>query len=377
MTVETENGDLIGQQGERKSLNTPALVLDKAAMERNIARMAAFAADKGLALRPHAKTHKSIDIARLQLNAGARGICCAKLGEAEALAAAGTVPSILITSPVVSAPAIARLASLHEEIEEVMVVVDHPENVRALAAAFAADKPLDVLIDIDPGIHRTGVASPDAAVALAREIAAHPSLCLRGVQFYCGLHQHIQSYAERRAAIVERTGYLRGIVDQLTETGFAPDIISGGGTGTHEIDAELGLFTELQVGSYVFMDNEYGECELFGDAENFEAALFVDARIVSCNTPGMATVDAGFKALSTDGGKPVVTAGAPDGSAFIFMGDEHGGLVAADHAFEHGAAVTLQVPHCDPTVNLHDAYHVVDGDTLIDIWPVTARGRSR
>lgn len=377
MATHSENASRIGQQGGRQSLNTPALVLDKAAMGRNIARMAGFAADKGLALRPHAKTHKSIDIAKLQLGAGARGICCAKLGEAEALARAGRIPSILITSPVVSGSAIARLAQLHRDTEELILVVDHPDNVRALAAAFETNAPLDVLIDIDPGIHRTGVASPDAAIDLARDIAEHASLRLRGVQFYCGLQQHIQSYEERRAAIVERTGYLRGIVERLTDAGFPPEIISGGGTGTHEIDAELGLFNELQVGSYIFMDTEYGACELFGEAENFEAALFVDARIVSCNTPGMATVDAGFKTLSTDGGTPVVAQGAPDGTNFIFMGDEHGGLLAAGHEFENGACVTLQVPHCDPTVNLHDAYHVVDGDTVIDIWPVTARGRSR
>ncbi|MGP1352245.1 MAG: DSD1 family PLP-dependent enzyme [Parasphingopyxis sp.] len=377
MAMLSENEALIGQQGGRRSLNTPALVLDRAAMERNIARMAAFAADKGLALRPHAKTHKSIDIAKLQLEAGARGICCAKLGEAEALAAAGSVPSILITSPVVSARAIARLVKLHEQTDGLMVVVDHPDNVRALAAAFDEHAPLDLLIDIDPGIHRTGAASPEAAVDLAREIASHPSLQLRGVQFYCGLQQHIASYAERRAAIVERTDYLRGVVERLSEAGFPPEIVSGGGTGTHEIDAELGVLNELQVGSYVFMDNEYGVCQLFDHAENFEPALLVDARIVSCNTPGMATVDAGFKALSTDGGTPVVMDGAPEGTGFIFMGDEHGGLLAADHVFAHGSMVTLQVPHCDPTVNLHDAYHVVDGDTVIDIWPVTARGRSR
>ena len=377
MTFENENSELIGQQGGRRALNTPALVLDKAAMERNIARMAAFAAEKGLALRPHAKTHKSIDIARIQLEAGARGICCAKLGEAEALAAAGSVPNILITSPVVAAPAIARLVKLHGKTDELMVVVDHPHNAVRLAEAFTAESPLHVLIDIDPGIHRTGVASPEAAVDLAREIASNPSLRLRGVQFYCGLQQHIASYAERRAAIVERSEYLRGILERLTDAGFAPEIVSGGGTGTHEIDAELGVLNELQVGSYVFMDNEYGECQLFDDAENFEPALLVDARIVSCNTPGMATVDAGFKALSTDGGTPVVMDGAPEGTGFIFMGDEHGGLLATDHAFEHGSMVTLQVPHCDPTVNLHDAYHVVDGDTVIDIWPVTARGRSR
>lgn len=377
MSFENENSHLIGQQGGRRALNTPALILDRAAMERNIARMAAFAHANGIVLRPHAKTHKSFDIAKLQIEAGATGICCAKLGEAEALAASGEIPSILLTSPVVSPLAIERLAKLHRETGELIVVVDHAGNVRRLAAACRADEPLSVLIDIDPGIHRTGVASPEAAVAIAEEIANHASLRLRGVQFYCGLHQHIKSYEERRAAIAERTEYLRGVIDRLSEAGLAPEIISGGGTGTHQIDAELGLLNELQVGSYVFMDNEYDECELFEGEENFETAVFVDTRIISCNTPGMATLDAGFKALSTDGGKPVVTDGAPEGTTFVFMGDEHGGLLAGDHQFDHAATVSLQVPHCDPTVNLYDAYHVVDGDTLVDIWPVTARGRSR
>lgn len=377
MAFENENSGLIGQQGSRRSLNTPALVIDKAAMERNIARMAAFSRDHGVALRPHAKTHKSIDIVKLQIAAGAKGICCAKLGEAEALAAAGDIPSILITSPVVSRLAMERLAALHGETDELMVVVDHPDNVRNLAALFEEDAPLSVVIDIDPGFHRTGAATPEAVVELAAEIGNHASLRFRGVQFYCGVHQHIRSFEERRTAIIERTEYLSGIVEQLDAAGFAPEIVTGGGTGTHAIDAELGLFNELQVGSYIFMDNEYGECELFGDAENFEASLFVDARVVSSNTPGMATVDAGFKTLSTDGGTPVPMDGAPEGAGFIFMGDEHGGLIAADHEFEHGATVSLQVPHCDPTVNLHDANHVVDGDTLVDIWPVTARGRSR
>jgi len=372
-----DHAHLIGQAGGRAALNTPALVVDRGALMRNIERMASFARDRQIALRPHAKTHKSLDIAKLQLAAGAGGICCAKLGEAEALTTGGDIPSVLITSPVVSEPAIARLVALHERVPQLMVVVDHPANVRSLSAAFSDDKPLGLMIDIDPGIHRTGVTSAETAVDLAREIAAHASLRFEGVQFYCGLQQHIKSYADRRAAITERTDYLRSIVDALTEGGFAPGIISGGGTGTHNIDVELGLLTELQVGSYVFMDNEYGECELFGDAENFEAALFVDARIVSCNTPGMATVDAGFKALSTDGGTPIVVDGAPEGTGFIFMGDEHGGLLAPNHAFTHAAPVTLQVPHCDPTVNLHDAYHVVDGDMIVDIWPVTARGRSR
>ena len=373
----SENDGFLGQQGGRRSLNTPALVIDRKALQRNIDRMADFAADKAIGLRPHAKTHKSFEIASLQVAAGAKGVCCAKLGEAEALVAAGPIPSILITSPVVSDAAIERLAKLASETSELMVVVDHPDNVEKLAAAFDANDPLHVLIDIDPGIHRTGVASPEAALELAKDIAGHASLRFRGLQFYCGLHQHIKSYEERRTAIIERTEYLRGIVIQLTDAGMAPELISGGGTGTHEIDAELGLFNELQVGSYVFMDNEYGECELFAEADNFEAALLVDTRIVSCNTPGMATVDAGFKALSTDGGTPVVVGGAPEETKYIFMGDEHGALINADHEFEHGSSVSVQVPHCDPTVNLHAAYHVVEDDTLVDIWPVTARGRSR
>ena len=378
MDTRALHAPLIGQQGSREALNTPVLVIDRDALERNIARMAEFARGKSVALRPHAKTHKSADIARMQVAAGAIGICCAKLGEAEALAAEGGIENILITSPVVSPPAIARLVELRKNRPGLMVVVDHPDNAAALAAASPAEYPLDVLIDIDPGIGRTGVASAEAAVALASTIGTLPQLRLRGVQCYCGIQQHIESFAERKAAIEERTAYLSTIIDALTAAGAAPEIVSGGGTGTHRIDAEIGVFTELQVGSYVFMDRQYAECDLAGDGEQaFETALFVDARAVSINTPGLATIDAGFKAFATDGGVPVVTSGAPEGAVYIFMGDEHGGILSPDFAPRLADRVTLQVPHCDPTVNLYSDYHLVRGDTLIDIWPVTARGASR
>jgi len=369
---------LIGQQGSRRALNTPALVIDGDALDRNIAAMAAFAKQAGLTLRPHAKTHKSVQIARKQMAAGALGVCCAKIGEGEALADGG-INAILITSPVVTPQAIARLAALHERIGDLMVVADNPDNVDALARAFAeASRPLPVIVDIDPGIRRTGVASPEAAVALARKIAAANALRFAGVQFYCGVQQHIESYAERRAAIEERTQYLSSVIEALRAAGHAPEIITGGGTGTHHIDAELGVLNELQVGSYVFMDRQYEVCDLRGQgAQPFEPALFVDTHIVSANTQGMATLDAGFKALSTDGGTPKVIEGAPADAMFVFMGDEHGALIAMDHAFKVGDAVTLAPPHCDPTVNLYDAYHVVRGGTLTDIWPVSARGRSR
>ena len=371
---------LIGRQGSRADLNTPVLVLDVDALDRNIAAMAATAARHGVALRPHAKTHKSVDIARRQIAAGAVGVCCAKIGEAEALTGGG-IAGILITSPVAAPRAIERLAKLAAQADGLIAVVDHPDVAARIDAALAAeDARLDVLIDIDPGIARTGVASPEAAVALARMIAALPRLDLRGVQFYCGSQQHIADHAERAAAIAERTRYLESVIAALAGAGFAPGIVSGSGTGTHRIDMDLGVFTEYQAGSYVFMDKQYLDCDLTGDgACPFEVALGVDARVVSANHERLVTIDAGFKALSTDGGVAVVRRGAPESAQFAFMGDEHAALVALGIGamLAPGDPVTLTVPHCDPTVNLYDHYHVVSGDTLVAIWPVSARGRAR
>ena len=237
-----------------------------------------------------------------------------------------------------------------------------------------------MIIDIDPGIRRTGVASAEHAVALARAIEAAPRLRYRGVQFYCGVQQHIASFAERRAAIEERTRYLQDVIAALTVEGFTPDIVTGSGTGTHRIDLDLGVFTELQAGSYVFMDAQYLDCDLAdGPQSPFETALGVDARVVSANHAALVTIDAGFKSLSTDGGVAAVRNGAPPGTRFVFMGDEHGALIGPGIGddLKPGDPVTLTVPHCDPTVNLYDTYHVVRADTLIDLWPVSARGRAR
>lgn len=372
---------LIDQQGSRADLNTPVLVLDVEALDRNIQRMAALAANHGVALRPHAKTHKSVDIALRQKKAGAVGVCCAKIGEAEVLAGGG-ITGILITSPVAAPAAIIRLAALAAQADALMAVVDHPDVAGRIDAALAAaETKLDVIIDIDPGIARTGVASAEAAVALAKVISESANLEYRGVQFYCGSQQHIENYAERRAAIVERTAYLRQVIAALTGAGFVPEIVTGSGTGTHRIDLEIGVFTEYQTGSYVFMDKQYIDCDLTGDDGEppFEVALAVDARVVSANHSGLVTIDAGYKSLSTDGGVAVVQRGAPETAFFAFMGDEHAALIAPDIGTQlaPGDPVSLTVPHCDPTVNLYDNYHVVAGDTLIDIWPVSARGRAR
>ncbi|MDO8410200.1 MAG: DSD1 family PLP-dependent enzyme [Phenylobacterium sp.] len=372
------HGHLIGQQGSRRALNTPVLVLDVEALDRNIAAMAELAAQAGVRLRPHAKTHKSVDIARRQVAAGAVGLCCAKLGEAEALAEGG-IEGLHITSPVVTAPAITRLMALNARTERLSVVADNPANVTALAAA-SADRQLGVFVDIDPGIHRTGVASDEAAVALARQIAQAPGLTYEGVQKYCGREQHIEAYDERRSAIIAQTEALQATIAALAAAGLAPPVVTGCGTGTHRIDLELGVFTEWQVGSYVFMDDQYAACALTADGPSpYERSLFVDARVVSANSPMLVTVDAGFKAFSTDAAPPQVLAGAPEGARFAFMGDEHGAVIArgVGETLQITDLVTLAVPHCDPTVNLYDSYHVVAGDTLTDIWPVSARGRSR
>jgi len=372
---------LIGRQGSRRDLNTPVLVVDLDALDRNIAVMSEFAAAKGLKLRPHAKTHKSVDIARRQLAAGAVGLCCAKIGEAEALADGG-ITGLHITSPVVPAAAVERLAQLNLRSPGLMTVVDNPDNARAIARAVeaAGDAKLSAIIDVDPGIHRTGVASAETAVELFETIRSLPALVYRGVQFYCGSHQHIHAFADRDSAMRERADYLRGVIATLTDAGGAPEIVTGGGTGTHRIDAELGIFTELQVGSYIFMDDEYRACDLTGEEGApipFETSLLIDTSVISANTPGLFTLDAGIKSMATDAPLPSVEAGAEEGARFFLMGDEHGAVMTAPGSLALGDRVSLRTPHCDPTVNLYDNYHVVRGQTLDAIWPVSGRGRSR
>ena len=383
MTDEDLHAHLIDQQGSRRDLNTPVLVIELDALDRNIAAMAAFAEAHGLKLRPHAKTHKSPDIAQRQIAAGAIGLCCAKIGEAEVMADAG-LTGLHITSPVVSPPAIARLVALNRRSAGLMCVVDDPINVRALGQAVAAagDTPLMVIIDIDPGIRRTGVPTPEAAVAVLEAIRAEPSLRYRGVQCYCGLQQHIAGFDARKAAMADRAIFVRSVIAALSEAGGAPEIVTGGGTGTHRIDAALELFTELQVGSYIFMDSQYLACDLTGEDASqgapFETSLMIDARVVSATGPAMVTLDAGFKAFATDAEPPLILRGAPDEAKFFFMGDEHGAVFSMTGTLPGlSEMVTLAAPHCDPTVNLYDTYHVVQGDTLRALWPIAARGRSR
>ncbi|MBL28995.1 MAG: threonine aldolase [Rhodospirillaceae bacterium] len=372
------NQHLIGKTGGRGELATPALVLDLDRLEANIARMAAHCTATGQKLRPHAKTHKSVTIARRQLDAGAVGICCATIHEAEALAAGG-IEGILITSPLTTPAKLDRLSRLLASGANVMVAVDNADNVDGVAAAAErAGRTLDVLVDLDLGLHRTGAANGQTAVAVARRVEAAPALRYRGVQAYAGDIQHIPAFIDRHRAAMERIDILHGFCQALSGAGLAPEIVSGGGTGTHDIDHEGGLFNELQAGSYVFMDVQYAiETAIARDGgQPFAPSLTVQAAVVSTGHEGFCTTDAGLKAFSTDGPVPTILSGAPEGATYRFMGDEHGRVTfaKAGESLPLGARVECFIPHCDPTVNLHDAYHVCRGDTLVDIWPVDGRG---
>ncbi|SEK07065.1 MULTISPECIES: DSD1 family PLP-dependent enzyme [unclassified Variovorax] len=373
------NAPLIGVPGGRHLLDTPALLIDLPAMARNIERMAAFAKARGINLRPHVKTHKSVEIARRQVAAGAIGVSCVTMGEAEVMVQGG-IPGVLITSPAVTPSKIARLIKLAQRARpgDVMVVVDNPQNVAELArAASQLTHPLDVLVDYGAGYNRTGAATQAKVLELAALVAAEPRLRLRGLQSYAGNLQHIVARDERRAAAAGLRETVAGIVAAARRQGLNFDIVTGAGTGTHDLDTQENAFTELQAGSYVFMDAEYTNVLASGGQPSpFEVSLFVQTAVVSTNAADWVTVDGGTKCFSTDSGVPLVAKGADTASRYAFFGDEHGKLMPVQGSRPAlGARVEFVTPHCDPTVNLHDAYHVVEGGTLVAIWPVDARGK--
>ncbi len=373
------NSDLIGIPRGQPRLATPALLIDLDVLEDNISRMASYAARRGIALRPHAKTHKCVEIARRQLAAGAAGICCAKLGEAEAMVDGG-IDRLLITSPVVTDCGIARLIALNGVASELIVVCDNLNVAARLGeAAWDAKQRLKVLVDVDPGMGRTGVAMADAP-ALAAFVAKAKGLEYAGLQCYAGQVQHIESANQRRDAALAVMQDLAALRDNLVAQGLVPAIISGGGTGSFEIDSDAGVLTELQTGSYVFMDRQYNDVwRKSGDMPPFRTALYVQATVISANRPGLATTDAGFKAFATDAEPPLIASGAPEGATYFFFGDEQGGILYPEEnrKLAPGDVITCVVPHCDPTVNLYDVFHVVRAETLIGLWPIEGRGRSQ
>jgi D-serine deaminase-like pyridoxal phosphate-dependent protein len=358
-------------------IDTPALVVDLDAFDRNLAKMAAFAAERSVRLRPHAKTHKCPTIARLQIAAGAVGQCCQKVGEAEALVRGG-VRDVLVSNEVVGAHKLRRLAALAHEAT-VALCFDAPEAVAAASqAAVEAGVVLGGLVEVDVGMQRCGVAGPAAAVALARQIATAPGLAFGGLQAYHGSAQHLPTWQERRTAIDAAAGIVRATVEALRGAGLECAFISGAGTGTFRMEGASGLWNELQAGSYLFMDTEYARIggERGGAYDEFEHSLFVLATVMSAPAPDRAIVDAGLKSYSAEKGFPWVH-GRRD-LEVTGVSDEHGRIRVGPEAqpLKLGDKVMLIPGHCDPTINLHEWFVGVRNGRVETLWPITARGAS-
>ncbi len=370
------NATLIGVPGSRALLGTPCLVLDLDRVEQNIAQLAAHARTHGYGLRPVAKIHKSGTLAKRQVAAGALGVACATLAEAEVMIDAG-VPGVLLFTSVVTDAKIARLIALNARADGLLVAVDSRANVDALAAANRGKgPPLRLLIDCEVGGGRTGLAEIESVLALARRIVADDNVVYAGVQAYCGNIQAIPGFVERRTAAAAVAARARRFIDALRRAGLPPGIVSGGGTGTYAIDFEFGVYTECQAGSYVFMDVNYVDVDLTGtDAAPFAPALFVRTTVVGTAQPGFCITDAGRKEFARDGLEPRPWRGAPAGARYRVVGDDLGRIDFHDMAdtLPLCSAVECLTPHAYATLNLYPVYHCVRGDTLVDIWTIDAR----
>ncbi len=365
--------------GDRvEDVDTPALIVELDRLDQNLVRMAEFARNAGMRLRPHAKMHKTPALALKQIALGAVGMCCQKISEAEVLVDAG-VRDVLITNQVVGATKLARLATLAQRAV-IGVCVDAAANAHALSmAAQAGGSVIHVYVEINAGANRCGIEAGTPALELARNVAALSHLKLMGLQAYQGSAQHLRTDTERRAAIAEATARSADTRDLLLGAGLACPIITGAGTGTYELEAASGVFNELQPGSYAFMDADYGRNTARAP---FAHSLFILTTVMS-RQAAYAVVDCGLKAHSVDSGMPLVVAdatGAPiSGLEYRKASDEHGVIFPAAGVSPNtlpalGTKLRLIPGHIDPTVNLHDWIIGIRDGAVQETWPVTARG---
>lgn len=355
-------------------VDTPALLLDLDAFERNLQRLNQSLQGRPVRVRPHAKSHKCAQIALRQIAAGAVGVCCQKVSEAEALVRGG-VHDVLVANEVVGAAKLARLAALARH-GRVGVCVDDAGNLDALQrAAQAASVQLDVYVEVDVGANRCGVAPGAPALALARAIAQAPALRFAGIHAYHGAAQHLRTPTERTTAIAQAVEKVEATLGLLEANGLKAEIVTGAGTGTYLLEAASGVYNEIQPGSYVFMDADYGRN--LGDdgrpVRTFEHSLFILATVMSRPVPQRAVLDVGLKAHSVDSGMPGVV-NVP-GARYTRASDEHGVIeLDGPGTLALGDKVRLIPGHCDPTVNLYDWLVCYRGDRVEDIWPISARG---
>ncbi len=362
-----------------EELSTPALLIDLDRMESNLRKMASDAKNMNVGVRPHTKTHKCPIIAKMQMELGAVGVCAAKVSEAEVMVAAG-VDQVLITSPVVTPEKISRVIDLAKKSSGIQMVVDNAKTINDFdAAAKAAGVKVRVILDLDTGTKRTGVASGAPALALAQQIDKAESLQFDGLQNYAGHLMHLVGHDVRKKLSIETAARAIETKEMIEKSGIKVDVLSGGGTGTFDIDGAIDEVTDLQVGSYLFMDVQYRE---IGDRDSdvfdyFDPSLFVLVTAISQPVPERITVDGGYKAFASDSVLPEFR--DITGVTYRWGGDEHG-IILLDkpsRKMNLGDKMQMMVSHCDPTVNLYDYYHPVRDGQVHELWPIAARGCSQ
>ncbi|MFN3723365.1 MAG: 3-hydroxy-D-aspartate aldolase BhcC [Paracoccaceae bacterium] len=364
---------------DEADIQTPCLVLDLDALERNIKKMGDYARAHGMRHRVHGKMHKSVDVALLQESLGGSvGVCCQKVSEAEVFARGG-IKDVLVSNQVRDPAKIDRLARMPKLGARTIVCVDMIENVADLsAAAVRHGTQIECLVEIDCGAGRCGVKTTPEVVALARAIDAAEGLKFAGIQAYQGAMQHMDSYDDRKAKIALAVAQVKDAVDALNADGIACDIVGGGGTGSYYFESNSGVYNELQCGSYAFMDADYGRIlDKDGkriDQGEWENALFILTSVMSHAKADKAIVDAGLKAQSVDSGLPVIF-GRTD-VKYVKCSDEHGVVEDLNGVLKVNDKLRLVPGHCDPTCNVHDWYVGVRGGKVEVVWPVSARGKA-
>jgi 3-hydroxy-D-aspartate aldolase len=364
---------------DESEIQTPCLVLDLDALERNIKKMGDWARDHGMRHRVHGKMHKSVDVYFLQEKlGGACGVCCQKVAEAEVFARAG-VKDVLVSNQVREPAKIDRLARMPKLGARTICCVDDLANVADLsAAAVKHGTQIECLVEIDCGAGRCGVTTTPAVVEIAQAIDAAPGLKFAGIQAYQGAMQHMDSYDARKEKIDLAVAQVRDAVEGLKAVGLECDIVGGGGTGSYYFEGNSGVYNELQCGSYAFMDADYGRIlDKDGkriDQGEWENALFILTSVMSHAKPGKAICDAGLKVQSVDSGLPFVY--GRDDVKYIKCSDEHGVIEDAGNVLQVNEKLRLVPGHCDPTCNVHDWYVGVRGGKVEALWPVSARGKA-
>ncbi|MCT4332910.1 DSD1 family PLP-dependent enzyme [Paracoccus sp. YLB-12] len=364
---------------DEKDIQTPCLILDLDALERNVRKMGEYAKAHGMRHRSHGKMHKSVDVQKLQESlGGAVGVCCQKVSEAEVFVRGG-IKDVLVSNQVRDPKKIDRLAQLPKHGSRIIVCVDDVANVADLSAA--AEKhgtQIEVFVEIDCGAGRCGVKTADAVVEIARAVDAAPGLKFTGIQAYQGAMQHMDSYEDRKAKLDAAIAQVKEAVDALKDAGLEPELVSGGGTGSYYFESNSGVYNELQCGSYAFMDADYGRIlDKDGnriDQGEWENALFILTSVMSHAKADKAIVDAGLKAQSVDSGLPFIY--GRDDVKYIKCSDEHGVVDDPQGVLKVNDKLRLVPGHCDPTCNVHDWYVGVRNGKVETLWPVSARGKA-